>query len=206
MKKVLFPAAVALFSAIILSSAASGEFKIWSPFIKGKPMTGFDSGLKSSGSIESRYAASDKGPSNKRSFPFYWKNLPEGTKYLAIILDDPDAKKVLESHGIKADSFLHWIAADIDPSKKGLKDNASALSHNFVQGKNGAGNIGYTGPQPPSDFPKDAKRPIVHIYRLKVLALSASTGLKDGFSLDDLLGAVKDKTLGTAELDFSYHN
>ncbi len=201
----LFLTVIALFSAIAIS-AASGQFKLWSPAVKGSPRTGFDSGLKSSGSISALYAARDKGPSNKRSFPFTWKNLPSGTKYLALILDDPDAKKVMASYGMKGDSFLHWAAADIDPSMKGLKDNASATGHDFIQGKNGSGSIGYTGPQPPSDFPKDAKKPIIHIYRLKVYALSASTGLKDGFSLDELLAAINGKVLGTAELDFSYHN
>jgi hypothetical protein len=39
-----------------------------------------------------------------------------------------------------------------------------------------------------------------------VFALSAPTGLRSGFSLDDLMKAVKDKTLGMAELNVSYSN
>jgi len=205
LKALLVSMSAMLFLAAF-NSTYSDQFKLWSPAVKGSPMTGFDSGLKSSGSISTLYAAGVNESPNRRSFPFIWKNVPEGTKYLALILDDPDAKKVMEANGMKGNSFLHWIAADIDASQKGLKDNASAISHEFTQGKNGAGFIGYMGPQPPSDFPKDAAKPIIHIYRLKVYALSAPTGLKDGFSLDELLDAMRDKTLGIAELDFSYHN
>lgn len=184
---------------------AAPAFTISSSAVSGAMETGFDSGLKASGRIDAMYAAAPGGPGNPRSLPFKWSNLPKGTKALALILDDPDARLVLASFGMMGDSFLHWIAADIDPSIGGLPENASATA-TFPQGKNGAGNPAYTGPQPPSDIPKDAGKNLIHVYRLKVFALSAPTGLKNGFSLDELKAAVKDITLGTAELDFSYSN
>jgi Raf kinase inhibitor-like YbhB/YbcL family protein len=179
-------------------SAQSVSFSLSSPAVTGPSETGFDSGLKSAGRMDSAYAASDKGQRNPRSFPFTWQNLPAGTKALALVLDDPDARLVLASRGITANAFLHWIAADINPAMGGLADNASASNSPFAQGKNGAGVAGYIGPQPPSDVPQNAKKPLIHVYRLTVYALSAPTGLTSGFSLDDLKAAMQGKTLGQA--------
>ena len=78
--------------------------------------------------------------------------------------------------------------------------------HTFVQGKNGSGTVGYTGPQPPTDIPKGAKKPLIHVYRLKVYALSDYTGLKDGFTLKDLKAAMQGKILGEGKLNFSFSN
>jgi len=125
---------------------------------------------------------------------------------LALVLDDPDARPILASRGIKASSFLHWIAADIDPSTGGLPANASVDAHAFVQGKNGGGKIGYRGPQPPADFPPNTGKRLIHIYRLTLYALSSPTGLADGFSLDELRAAIRGKVLGEARLNISYSN
>lgn len=46
----------------------------------------------------------------------------------------------------------------------------------------------------------------IHVYRLKVYALSAPTGLAPGFTLDQLMSAIQDTTLGMAQLNVSYSN
>lgn len=97
------------------------------------------------------------------------------------------------------------MATDIDPKLGGLPDDAAATMH-IIQGKNGGGNIGYTAPTPPADIPKDTDKVRIHVYRLKVYALSAPTGLQPGFTLDDLMAAVKDTTLAMAQLNVSYSN
>jgi Raf kinase inhibitor-like YbhB/YbcL family protein len=202
--------ALAMFAGMMsvapVMEAQGTGFSVSSPAVTGGSETGFDSGLKSAGRIDSMYAAKDKGPANPRSLPFAWKNLPAGTKALALVLDDPDAKPVMASFGMKGDAFIHWIAADIDPALGGLAANASKNGASFEQGKNSGGEIGYTGPQPPSDVPKNAKKPLIHVYRLKLYALSARIDLHNGFTLNDLEAAMKGKILGRAELDFSFSN
>jgi Raf kinase inhibitor-like YbhB/YbcL family protein len=188
------------------SGGASGaSFALSTTAVQGAPETGFDSGLVSVGRLNAKYGAKAGAPPNPRSFPFAWKNLPKGTKALAVVLDDPDARLVLAAYKMTGDFFLHWIAADIDPSLGGLPDNAAATMK-ITQGKNGTGKAVYTAPQPPADIPKKTDKVRIHVYRLKVFALSAPTGLRSGFSLDDLMKAVKDKTLGMAELNVSYSN
>ena len=187
------------------SMGQSGSFSLSTTAVQGGPETGFDSGLVSVGRLNPMYGAKAGGAANPRYFPFTWKNVPPGTTALAVVLDDPDARLVLAAFGMTGDFFLHWIAADIDPALGGLPDNAAATMP-IVQGKNGTGSAVYTAPQPPADIPKDTDKVRIHIYRLKVYALSAKTGLEPGFSLDDLRNAIKDTTLGMAQLNVSYSN
>jgi Raf kinase inhibitor-like YbhB/YbcL family protein len=187
------------------ATMSGGSFALSTTAVSGPPETGFDSGLTSVGRLADQYGARPGGPANPRSFPFTWKNLPAGTRALAVILDDPDARLVLKAFGRSGDFFLHWTAADIDPSLGGLPDNAAATMK-ITQGTNGGGSVGYQAPTPPADIPKDTDKVRIHVYRLKVYALSAPTGLKPGFTLDELRSAIKDTTLGMAQLNMSYSN
>jgi Raf kinase inhibitor-like YbhB/YbcL family protein len=197
---------VGLFALAGCASMADGKsaFTISTTAVSGPAETGFDSGLVSVGRLDAMYGAKG-GAANPRSFPFMWNNVPAGTKALAVVLDDPDARLVLKAFGMTGDFFLHWIATDIDPAKGGLPDNAAATM-GITQGTNGTGNAVYTAPAPPADVPKDTDKVRIHIYRLKVYALSAPTGLKPGFTLDELMAAIKDTTLGMAQLNVSYSN
>ncbi|HEY1406384.1 MAG TPA: YbhB/YbcL family Raf kinase inhibitor-like protein, partial [Spirochaetota bacterium] len=192
--------------AITLSAvgviAASMAFTLMSPALSGKPEVGSFSKLTSEGRMDPVYAAGDKDPMNTKSFPFSWKNLPKGTVALALVFDDPDARPVMKIYKIPGQAYLHWTATDIDPALGALEENASA-SHSFAQGKNTSGTVGYVGPRPPSDIPPKTKKPIIHIYRLMVYALSAKTGLADGYTLPELDRAMKGKVLGKAKLFFS---
>ena len=195
-----------IFLLFAASVAGAQSFSVTSPAVSRPSETGFDSGLVSVGRLDAQYAAKAGGPSNPRSFPFAWSSVPSGTKALALILDDPDARLVLASLGIKAPSFLHWTATDIDPRLGGLPASASVDMRSLVQGKNGAGQVGYRGPQPPADFPPNTGKRLIHIYRLALYALSSPTGLPKGYSLDQLRQAIKDKVLGEAHLNISYSN
>jgi len=200
--------AVALFVAALAGCASmstGGTFSLSTTAVSGPPETGFDSGLVSIGRLNSMYGAAPGGPANNRSFPFTWRNVPAGTKALAVILDDPDARLVLKAYGRTGDFFLHWAATDIDPSLGGLPDNAAATM-SITQGTNGGGAVGYQAPTPPADVPKDTNKVRIHVYRLKVYALSAPTGLPAGFTLDQLQAAIKNTTLGMAQLNISYSN
>jgi Raf kinase inhibitor-like YbhB/YbcL family protein len=207
-------AAIAAVSIVLLCFAgcastsggsSTGAFTVSTSAVQGGPETGFDSGLVSVGRLKEIYGAKPGGAANTRSFPFTWKNLPAGTKALAVILDDPDARRVLAAFGMTGDFFLHWTATDIDPSLGGLPDNAAATMP-IVLWKNGTGQAVYTAPTPPPDVPRDTDKVRIHVYRLKVYALSAKTGLPSGFGLDDLRNAIKDTTLGMAQLNVSYSN
>jgi Raf kinase inhibitor-like YbhB/YbcL family protein len=124
--------------------------------------TAFDEG----GMIPDRY--SHRG--GNVSPPLAWTGAPKGVKGFALIVDDPDAPSGL---------FVHWliyrmpeIRAELDegiPAREELPDGAR-------QGRNGFGEIGYGGPQPPSG----THRYFFHLYALDVeLTLRAAANRQE---------------------------
>src|SRR5687767_8760179 len=81
-----------------------------------------------------------------------WSPVPAGTKSLALIVDDPDAPRR---------DFVHWIVWNIDPNV-GKLDGSNA--DQFVNGRNGFGNVGWGGPCPPHG--DEAHRYVFHLYAL----------------------------------------
>ena len=103
-----------------------------------------------------------------------FKNIPDGTKIIALIMDDPDAM------GAVGKVWVHWLEYhDI---------NDITI---ITQGKNDFGEIGYGGPAPPD------KR---HTYIFKAYALDTKLDLKEGYSKQELEDAMKDHILAEAKL------
>ena len=109
--------------------------------------------------------------------PLKVENIPEGTKTLALIVDDPDAPN---------GTFDHWIVWNISPNE------AIAEGTNVgINGTNGFGKTGYGGPCPPTG---------VHRYFFKLFALDAELELMPGAGKKELLDAMKGHIVGSAEL------
>jgi len=98
--------------------------------------------------------------------------IPEGTKSLALICDDPDAPVGL---------WVHWVAYNIPPDATILpegiaKDMQTMLgddsSATITQGINSWGKFGYGGPCPPPGKP--------HRYFFKLYALDNVLNIDDG--------------------------
>lgn len=71
--------------------------------------------------------------------PFDIKEVPEGTKSLALVMHDPDA--------VSGD-FTHWTIWDIDPSTTEILEGSAPAG--ATEGPNTSGNSGYMGPKPPA--------------------------------------------------------
>jgi Raf kinase inhibitor-like YbhB/YbcL family protein len=89
--------------------------------------------------------------------PLRWSNLPEGTRSLALVVDDPDAPG-----GV----FTQWVAWSLDPGAEGLGEGESVLR----EGRNGFGTTGYRGPCPPPGHGR-------HRYVFRLYALDAEPEL-----------------------------
>lgn len=87
--------------------------------------------------------------------PLEWSDLPEGTKSLALIVEDPDAPRGM---------FRHWAVFDIPPDRSGLPEDAGRGSSALHHGANDFGNTHYDGPQPPPGHGE-------HHYHFKLAAL-----------------------------------
>ena len=118
-----------------------------------------------------------------------WGKLPAGTKYLALICDDPDAPM---------GTWVHWVLYDVPASAGGLPEKLpplKELADGTKQGMNDFRAIGYGGPCPPSGE---------HRYFFKLYALDGPTGLKPGATKTQLLAAMKGHILAEAELMGKY--
>jgi len=121
--------------------------------------------------------------------PLAWGKLPAGTKYLALICDDPDAPM---------GTWVHWVIYDIPANITSLPEKLPPLkevTNGAKQGMNDFRAIGYGGPCPPSGE---------HRYFFKLYALDGPTGLKPGATKAQLLAAMKGHILAEAELVGKY--
>jgi len=109
--------------------------------------------------------------------PLKVENIPDGTKTLALIVEDPDAPG-----GV----FDHWILWNISPNEAIAEGSNPGIS-----GTNSFGKTGYGGPCPPSGE---------HRYFFRVFALDNELDLLAGSRKEELLDAMKGHILASAEL------
>jgi Raf kinase inhibitor-like YbhB/YbcL family protein len=122
--------------------------------------------------------------------PLEWSNLPEGTRSIAIICDDPDAPR---------GTWVHWILFDIPVDSTGLKEGVrpvATLPNVGTHGLNDFGETGYGGPCPPSGR--------AHRYFFKLYALDYKLELKAAVSKKVVERAMKNHALGEAQLMGKY--
>ncbi|MFA6296774.1 MAG: YbhB/YbcL family Raf kinase inhibitor-like protein [Patescibacteria group bacterium] len=118
------------------------------------------------------------------NLPLKFIDVPENTKSLALIFDDPDSPS-----GI----WTHWIVWNIDPKNLEIKENS--VPKNSVLGKTTFGEIGYGGPCPGSGE---------HRYVFKLFALDIVLNLVEGAEISELEKAIEDHVIAKAELIGKY--
>lgn len=76
-----------------------------------------------------------------------WSGLPENTKSLVLIVDDPDAPDPARPKM----TWVHWLLYNIPPEMSGLPENMTAgqLPDGVKEGLNDWKRAGYGGPCPP---------------------------------------------------------
>ena len=119
--------------------------------------------------------------------PLSFKEIPNETKSLALIMDDPDAM------GAVGKIWVHWIVWNIDPSNLEIKENS--VPSDSVQGKTDFGEISYGGPAPPDKE---------HTYIFKLYALDEKLSLNEGSTKSQVEEAMKGHVLSEAKLEGKY--
>ena len=114
--------------------------------------------------------------------PLTVNGIPEGTKSLALIMDDPDA---MEPAG---KVWVHWVAWNIEPT-------TTELENLTTEGMTDFGEVGYGGPAPPD------KR---HTYVFKLYALDSELDLPDKSTKADVEQAMEGHIVDQATLTGTY--
>lgn len=112
--------------------------------------------------------------------PLTFHDIPQNTKSLALIVDDPDAPN---------GDWVHWLIWNMSPATKIIK--ANSIPENTKCGTTDFRNTGYGGPCPPSG---------THRYHFKLFALDTELSLDASAKKQDLLTSMANHTIARAEL------
>lgn len=143
------------------------------------------SAFQNDGMIPAKYTCD--GPDV--SPPIAWNGVPEGTKSIALICDDPDAP---------GGTWVHWVLYSLPASTKSLSEHVppdKVLPNGAKQGTTDFGKIGYGGPCPPSG---------THRYFFKVFALDTMLSLNSGATKAQLVKAMEGHILAQGQLIGKY--
>lgn len=123
-----------------------------------------------------------------------WSGLPDKTRSLALVMDDPDAP---------AGTWVHWVLYDLPASAYALDEGlpktetlASGAKQGLCWGVDSFDRVGYHGPCPPPGKP--------HRYSFRLYALDGALALPPRKTKAELLKALERRLLGTAELTGVY--
>ena len=121
--------------------------------------------------------------------PLQSQGVPDGTKSLALINDDPDAPM---------GTWVHWVVYNLPADTAELTENTppnKTLTNGALQGTTDFGKIGYGGPAPPSG---------THRYFFKLYAIDAMLDLPAGAKKKDVETAMQNHILDEAQLMGKY--
>ena len=143
------------------------------------------SGFEDGGLIPAKYTCdgADISP------PLGWEGVPEGTKSIALISDDPDAPM---------GTWVHWVLFNLPGQTRELAENIPhdrTLPSGAKQGTTDFRRVGYGGPCPPSG---------THRYFFKLYALDAEIALTAGANKAQLLKAMQGHILAQGQLIGKY--
>lgn len=130
---------------------------------------------------------------NNTSPPLDWAGLPNGTRSLALIVDDPD---VPDPKAPKR-TWVHWVLYNIPVATSGLPKGVqpSHLPDGTRQGINDSHRAGYGSPCPPIGR---------HRYFFKLYALDTELEDLNSPTKGDLLKVMEGHVLESAELVGTY--
>lgn len=112
--------------------------------------------------------------------PLEFRDVPEDTKSLALIVDDPDAPMK---------TWIHWTIWNINAKTTQIPENSCPKG--AVEGITSFGRTGYGGPCPPSG---------THRYFFKLFALDKMLDLSPNSYVRDIESTIEGHIIQKAEL------
>lgn len=115
--------------------------------------------------------------------PLEWSGVPDNASELLLMTVDPDAP---------SGCFLHWLVTGISPTCTGAE--AGETPEGGTEWRNGFGETGYGGPQPP---PGDKP----HRYQFCLYALFVPAHLPDDPTAAQVHDAIDERVLASGTLE-----
>jgi len=106
------------------------------------------------------------------------EDVPENTKTLVLIMDDPDVPEEIRQDQM----FDHWILFNIPPTTTRIEENTAV----GTSGANTRGTNIYVGPCPPPQY-----QPTTHRYYFKLYALDTELNLQEGATKKEVEAAMQ---------------
>jgi Raf kinase inhibitor-like YbhB/YbcL family protein len=170
--------AVRLAGLVVLVTSASLVAAVTAGAAPRKPFTVTSPAFRDGKEIPEGFTCSGANA----SLPLAWRNVPKGTKQLALVMDDPD---------VPSGTFVHWVAWGIRPKPSRLPEET--LPAGVLEGK-----PSYIGPCPPPGGGP-------HHYRITVYALDAPPAVTAGDAdAATLRAAIKGHVLAKDRLTGTY--
>src|SRR3989344_9506469 len=152
-----------------------------------KEMKLTSSAFEHNGMIPARYTCD---VDRELSPPLTISGVPEVTKALVLIMEDPDIPEIKKKeYGIS--SFDHWTLFNIPPGTCEIKEGATI----GIPGVTTRGDLHYVGPCPPPQY-----EPSEHRYIFKLYALIEPLALNAGATKGEVLDALAPLVLAETEL------
>lgn len=125
--------------------------------------------------------------------PFKWSGIPEGTRSMVLIVDDPDAP---DPKAPKM-TYVHWVLYNLPSDSGGLPENVRPedLPVGTLDGLNDWQRTGYGGPCPPIGR---------HRYFHKLYALDTILDDLGHPTKDQLLKAMENHVIAQAQVVGTY--
>ena len=119
--------------------------------------------------------------------PLRFNLIPEATKSLALIMDDPDAM------GAVGKIWVHWVIWNIIPQARA---SSLIVGDNYApEGMTDFGEVGYGGPAPPDK---------THTYVFKLYALDSELDLPDKSTKAEVEKAMEGHIIEQTQLTGTY--
>jgi len=112
--------------------------------------------------------------------PLKISNIPNTTKNIVLIVDDPDAPN---------GDFVHWLVWNIDPQTTQIEEESTPIG--AIQGTGSSGTPKFVPPCPPTG---------VHRYFFKLYALDTKLNLPVTTNKTQLLNAMQEHILDQTEI------
>jgi Raf kinase inhibitor-like YbhB/YbcL family protein len=158
-------------------------FTLWSP------------GLADGAALQQRHAGNLPGNPNcvgqNVSPPLAWKNLPAGTRSLAMLVHDQAGRSGL--------GVAHWVAYNIAPTVTGFAENEIVqASPKYTGGKSTLNLPNYMGPCPPVNTGS-------HPYVYTLVATDVEPGaLPPGLAMQELMERLNGRAKGASSIVLRY--